>query len=768
MSFYASMSLFAALFTFNLGLVVYLKSSRGKLTSLFYLFAMAVALLGFSQFQMRIASNFNDAYLWSKVSAIWPFTQILAIHFILELNRKKYRSFLIYFFLYLPGLVITYIQFSTNLIALPPIEQYWGWSIQYIDSGFLYFFTLSYLFSYWMITISLLIYFYISFKGKAKTQVLLICIGFLLNFITSVTSDVAFPIFGINVPEFGSASDAITFSLIAYGIWRYDLFRLSEDDLSNKLFSSISNYLVLVDANRKILEINNKFLNRLNYSFDEISGQNLNYILAAKQQTENPLSSHIQQYSTFENKELIFNTKDGDKVPLTFTASYVKLHGSLNSGLIYVGTESGLHKQNQLFYKENDNQTNFLAEAALDLVKLSSTDDIYQYITTKIYSLLHKKAIIACVEDKEGIGYLNWEIKGIEGIHSKAKELSSLLGFDLTKLKGHSKVKHIKDLPDGKLSVIDLKITEYTNGMIPDVAGKKIIKLFGLKELNVIPILHENKISGVISIVKLKNTPPINLELLESFVAIASMVLKRKYYENELAELNNMQNKLFSVIGHDLKSPLSNVLSYTDMILCDYDSFTKDYLREFFQSIQRSANTGFDILNSLLLWSKSVQGGIPLKPELINIKEMVSEAIEQVLPLAIKKKITISNMVENDIFISADKNMTVTVFRNILSNAVKFTNPSGHIKFSASNYRATVKIFIADNGIGMNQIQISNLFKIDKLLIGRGTEGEKGSGFGLLICKEFVENNGGRIEVESQINEGSVFTLVFPQVNENR
>lgn len=766
MSIYAFLSLFAALFTFSLGLLVYLKSSKGKLSTIFLLLSFTVAILSLSQFQMRIANNIDDALLWSKLHAVWPLSMALSLQLIITLNRKNQLSSIQHIILYLPALIFSYIQYSSNLIATLPIENYWGWSMQY-NYNWVHNIALAYGIIIWILILGKLIYYKWSFVGISKTQVFIVCIGFCINFIVNLVSDAIFPMLGIKVPEFGHVSDIISFSIIAYGIWRYDIFNLSEDSLSIKLFSAISNDLILVDANKTIIEINSKLLHKLEYTHDEVFGQNLSYLLEPKSDSRNPLSQHISQNSAFKNREVIFKTKKGAFIPLTFTASYVKLDSNIKAGLIYVGTDDGLSKQSENPYFEDDKKTNILAEAALDLVKLDSTDEIYQYITKKTHSLLHKKAIVVCVEDQEDLGYMNWQIKGIEGVHSKAKELSNLLGFDSSKLKGRTKIDYVKNLPDGKLSVIELKIQEYTNGDIPEIIGDKLIKLFGVKELNVIPILHETKISGVISIVKLKNTPPINLELLESFTAIASMVLKRKYYENELAELNNMQNKLFSVIGHDLKSPLSNVLSYTDMILSEYDTFSKDSLKEFFQSIQRSANTGFDILNSLLLWSKSVQGGLPLKPELINIKEIVLEAIEQVMPLAVKKEITVSNKIDENICISADKNMTITVFRNLLSNAIKFTKPNGHIKFDASIQKASAYFSITDDGVGMSQAQLNKLFKLDMLHIGRGTAGEKGSGFGLLICKDFVEKNGGRIEVKSKLREGSIFTLVFPFVNEN-
>jgi len=300
-----------------------------------------------------------------------------------------------------------------------------------------------------------------------------------------------------------------------------------------------------------------------------------------------------------------------------------------------------------------------------------------------------------------------------------------------------------------------------TGGIIPKSVGEKLIRLSGVKQLYSIPFLHQQKVSGVISILCSKSTPKIDIKLVESFAAIASAVLKRKYFENDLAELNLMQNKLFSVIGHDLKSPISNILSYTDMIINDYNSFTNDSLYEFFQSIQRSANSGFDILNSLLLWSKSVQGGVPVKTEYLDLNKKIVKAIDQVNPIANKKDIQIVNNIKRRLHISADRNMLITIIRNLLSNAIKFTQSGGQIIINAIEEKNTISISIADNGIGMSASQVNNLFKLDSITVERGTAGEKGSGFGLLICKDFIEKNNGTITVKSELKKGSVFTINF-------
>lgn len=762
MSIYALISLLATIFTFGVGAIVYLNSSKGRLPGLFFLFSISISLLNFSQFHMRIADTAEYALLWSKVTAIWPITLILAIHFITELNKKKYRKPYFYFALYLPGLVISYLHFSTNLFASGLAENYWGWSIVYSQSK-LYYIIFSIAVIYWIISISYLYYYYHHFTGKAKKQVLFIFLAQLFSLVITALSDGLSAFLPINVPELGSIADPITVTIMAYAIWKYDIFNLKDDVLSNKLFSSINNNLLLVDGKRNIIEINTKLLETLGYTHDEIIGTKIDRILPFNKIQINPISKHIAYNSIFENKNLVFINKDGEGISLLFSASFVKLKNSLKPGLIYVGNNvssiDDLHEVTN--YKE---ETKFLAEAALDLVKLDNIDDINHYIASKIYSLLNKKAIVIATEVREAPNQFEWKIKAIKGVNDYLKKLTGLINIDIDNLSGTAKSNYISHLEQGKMSPLDLDISKFTSGVIPNSISDKFKSSFDIRQLNIIPLFHNKRISGAICIITSKKSPEINPEIIESFAAISSLVIRRKYYENELASLNNMQSKLFSVIGHDIQSPISTIISSSDMILDDYGQFDKETLKQFFESINRSANSGFDILNSLLLWSKSIQGGLSLKQEELDLGEISIAALEHIKNQAESKNIDVRISIKRNQLISADRNMMITVLRNLLTNAVKFTDVNGEIKIHSTTDTHRIKLSVTDNGIGMNQVQLKSLFKIGNLPTKNGTKGEKGSGFGLLICKEFIEKNGGQLEVISQENNGSEFSIVFPTI----
>lgn len=886
MNVYTILSLITTILTFGLGLFVYFKTQRNQLSRVFFLFTIALGILSLSQFQMRNASDFQEAWLWSKIFSIWPIVLALSVHFDLELNPKKHRSLLFYAILYLPGIVFSYIQFSTDYIALAPVEKYWGWTIQH-NYGIWHNLAISYGIIYWILSVSILLFYYLRFTGRAKKQAFLIFIGIAFNFLITVSSDFLFPLFEIDFPEFGNTADIVPLLLIAYAIWRYDMFTLSKDSLSDKLFTSISNYLLLVDKNGNILEVNQSLLNRLNYSHIELIGQSVDFLLDQNTENTNLLSTHISLSSEFRNKKMIFTTKGGESLPMVFSASHIKIDNSSKPGFIYIGIDDKLHSNDFRLIEENKKQVDFLAEAALDLVKLRTKNEVYDYITEKLYHLLDKKAIIVGTEyswtDKEN----SWEIKSLRGLSHKLQELSKLLGFDINCMSGSTNQEQFSLLEEGKLMSIKLDLDALTNGVISKQMTDKAIRLLGIKDFFTISIQHGNQIFGTTSILTKNNTPPLNNELIESFISIASLVLNRQFAEaelkkneklfrtivedselliyiidregkfllsegkplkklglkpgeavgmsvyelykdnssiitivkralkgetlqeliqikegfyfnvnytpyhnekgeligtigmaddiserivseNRLAELSEMQTKLFKIIGHDLKSPLANILSYSDLILSDFDTFKKNEIQHFIQNIQKAGQNGYQILDDLLEWSKSVQTKTPVNLEKSCLKTKVITAIQQMQPFANKKNIQITNELIDTIPIITDKNMAITVLRNILSNAIKFTNANGHIKILSHNDTSHVYLSISDDGIGISEDQLKTLFDDDIKKPSRGTEGETGSGLGLKICKDFIEKNGGEITVQSKLNEGSVFTLSFPIPDKNK
>ncbi|MBI9071323.1 MAG: GHKL domain-containing protein [Melioribacteraceae bacterium] len=230
----------------------------------------------------------------------------------------------------------------------------------------------------------------------------------------------------------------------------------------------------------------------------------------------------------------------------------------------------------------------------------------------------------------------------------------------------------------------------------------------------------------------------------------------------ELNHSNATLNKFFSIISHDLKNLFSGQLSYTDLLVSDINNLSQDELHQHLKTIQGSLKNSFRFTENLFSWSMSQQGKIEYISEEIFIETIIDEVISLLQNNAESKKIMlVKNLSVNFSFI-ADSETIKTVLRNIVNNAIKFTNENGFIKISADKTESSVVISVEDNGIGIDPENIPYLFSIEKNISTKGTANEKGTGLGLILCREFIEKNKGTISVESEPGIGSKFIISIP------
>ncbi|MBN1187578.1 MAG: PAS domain S-box protein [Bacteroidales bacterium] len=238
---------------------------------------------------------------------------------------------------------------------------------------------------------------------------------------------------------------------------------------------------------------------------------------------------------------------------------------------------------------------------------------------------------------------------------------------------------------------------------------------------------------------------------------------KQKYREaiekhnKELQELNATKDRFFSIIAHDLRSPIGNIFRLTELLKNpdNNESYSK-----YFDHLYVQSQKTFSLLENLLEWGKVQLGKIDFSKDELNLAILVNESIDLLIEQAREKEITIINTINENISIIGNKNSIKTIFRNLLSNAIKFTKTNGIIEIQARTFsenRDQIHITVKDNGVGIDEKKQKHLFRIDKELSSKGTNQEMGSGLGLIICKEFIEKNDGKIWVESQPGEGSKF-----------
>lgn len=230
----------------------------------------------------------------------------------------------------------------------------------------------------------------------------------------------------------------------------------------------------------------------------------------------------------------------------------------------------------------------------------------------------------------------------------------------------------------------------------------------------------------------------------------------------ELAESNDTKNKFFSIIAHDLINPFNAILGYSELLANQYNDFDEADRRIFISDIYKSAKTTFELLENLLLWARSQMNKIDIIKEVLDLREIINKAIGAYIPSAEKKQITYSINIPDKLIIRADKFTLITILTNLFSNAIKFTPEKGHISISASRKNNFVEISISDNGVGISKESIPKLFQIENNVSTMGTNKEKGTGLGLLLCKEFVEKNNGKIWVESELEKGTKIIFTIP------
>ncbi|MFC2096436.1 tetratricopeptide repeat protein [Bacteroidota bacterium] len=243
---------------------------------------------------------------------------------------------------------------------------------------------------------------------------------------------------------------------------------------------------------------------------------------------------------------------------------------------------------------------------------------------------------------------------------------------------------------------------------------------------------------------------------------IESQAEELKTTNEKLHELNATKDKFFSVIAHDLRNPFSSIIGFIDLLIDGYDEYDSIKIKETLQVLQTTSNNAYKLLQNLLDWSRSQIGGIKFEPKSIDINKIAEENFELYHEIAKSKNIRLISEIENDTYVFADLEMINTVFRNLISNAIKFTSSGGSVNIRSLNKNESLEISVMDTGVGIDQENLQKLFRIDSKYSTEGTAHEKGTGLGLILCKEFINRNKGEISVESELGKGTKFVFTLP------
>jgi len=241
-------------------------------------------------------------------------------------------------------------------------------------------------------------------------------------------------------------------------------------------------------------------------------------------------------------------------------------------------------------------------------------------------------------------------------------------------------------------------------------------------------------------------------------------ITERKEIEKQLIQLNSDKDRFISILAHDMRSPFNSLLGFSYLLRKNIESYPLDKIKNMVDTIYKTLQSTLKLLEDTLLWANLKSQNFTFRPGMVNIHEIISEVVQFLNHSNQLKKISIENKVGSETEVFADVYMIKAILRNLISNAIKFTNLGGTVSISVVDEKTKMIFRISDNGVGIEPERIKDMFRFSAYKSTRGTGNEKGTGLGLLLCKEFIEKHDGKIWMESQINKGTdvYFTLPIP------
>ncbi len=276
------------------------------------------------------------------------------------------------------------------------------------------------------------------------------------------------------------------------------------------------------------------------------------------------------------------------------------------------------------------------------------------------------------------------------------------------------------------------------------------------------------KFSNIIAINRLALVVSIFFIQLVAFFVIKSKKqseIKLQKYADELQKLNADKDKFISILAHDLKNPFNTLLGFSDLLLKNLHKYDIPKIEKHIKLINVTTHQTYELLEQLLMWAKSQSGKWTLELQQFEFLNVCNEIINTFENQANEKSIKLNSFEPEKIILTADLNMFKTVVRNLISNAIKFSNQNGQVNIFAEKKHSHSIITVSDNGVGIEKNVIHKLWELNSKYSTEGTNNEKGTGFGLMLCKELIEKHGGQIWVESEVGKGSDFKFTLPTIN---
>ncbi|TVQ67608.1 MAG: response regulator [Balneolaceae bacterium] len=434
-------------------------------------------------------------------------------------------------------------------------------------------------------------------------------------------------------------------------------------------------------------------------------------------------------------------------------------------------------KKTSAALKASEKRYALLAQSATELIRLSSSEEIYRYAAGKLYEVLDQQCIVIIVKyDESG---KRWSMQNIEGIGDKSRQVSRLFGYDLEKLEGDTDPEYHDALLSGNLIEIEMNFRKFFDYNISETVENAIKKLLSVEKIYTVALQKDQRIYGNITIIS-NGKASINHSLIEAFVAQTSAFLNKlkaeealKEAKQQAEEASRAKSEFLANMSHELRTPLNGVIGFTEML---NTTTLSPEQRQYVNHANVSGHNLLRIINDILDLSKVEAGMLELDTTRTNIKELIRQSIDIVKPGAEKKELRLLLDMDASLpeYVMTDSIRLTQILSNLLSNAIKFTE-KGVVELKVLHQvidqeKSLFTFAVRDTGIGISEEQRTKLFKVFSQADTSTTRRFGGTGLGLVISQRIAEQMGSRIDFESEPGQGSrfFFELELPVVSEQQ
>ncbi len=548
-------------------------------------------------------------------------------------------------------------------------------------------------------------------------------------------------------------------------VWSFrDVTKQKNNEEKIKLFEhaikSINDIVNIADFNDNLIFVNKAFCKAYGYTEEEILGKNSSIFWSSKNPKEVVEKILPATLDKGWQGELFNVRKDGTEFPIFLSTSVIRDEEGNPKALVGIAKDISERKR-------RENITNALYKISESVHSVESLNELYKKIHEIIQELMPANNFYISLYDptsdllsfpyfvdevdepvlpkKPGKGCTEYVLRTGEAV---------IIGKELSDELNRTGEVDVIGAPSEVWLGVPLKISDKTIGVMA-VQDYKEEKAYGAEEKEILTFVSEQIATAIYK----KRAEEESKRFTEELKSLNEQLI---HSEKKLKELNANKDKFFSIISHDLKSPFNSLLGFSDQLSTCTDDFNKDEIRECAGYVADAAKNLYNLVENLLQWSLIQRGTEKCFPSKISIREFINRVVILLNGSAIKKGIHIRNEADEKLFVTADEDMLHSIFQNLISNAIKFTNRGGEIKIETKPLEQNVEISVIDNGVGMDDDALSKIFRIDVKHSTLGTASEHGSGLGLILVKELVERNSGKIWVESKAGVGTTFRFILP------